>query len=486
MWAGLSFRYKILSTITGGISLALLLVGLATVIYIVYQYDKDELNKLQRRTKIITARLENELQSNEQTATMGEDELDAMVKNLSDMYRSDINLFDAYGNLLSSTQSAIYEQAIIARKMNAQAFLKFHEDFASQVVQEENIGRLNYTAAYMPLRNIFGDIIGYLNIPYFSKEKDLTDRISSFLIALINLYLIIFLILVALSLFMARALTTPLDLIRNHLKNTSLGGNPIFLEWHTKDEIGKLVTEYNSMIVALQHSANKLAQSEREGAWREMAKQVAHEIKNPLTPMKLNIQRLQMAFYEGKEDIKPLFDKVSSMLIKQIDTLSGIATSFSSFAQMPEGTPEKTDVNQLMREVTELFGNQKDVNITLDLTAHPAFVMADPSQLSRVLTNLVKNATQAFQEGRRGEILLQTEEDQSYIFLKVTDNGTGIPADLQQNIFVPSFSTKSSGMGLGLAISKKIINHAGGDIYFETEQGKGTTFTIKLPKISDH
>lgn len=485
LWAGLSFRYKILSTITGGISLALVLVGFATVAYIVYQYDKDEIKKLQRRTKIITARLENDLQSNEQASTMGEDELDAMVKNLSDMYRTDINLFDAYGNLLSSTQSGIYEQNIIARKMNARAYLKFHNEFASLVTQEESIGKLNYTAAYMPLRNIFGDIIGYINIPYFSKEKDLTDRISNFLIALLNLYLLIFLILVGLSLFMARALTTPLDIIRNHLRNTSLGGSPIFLQWHTKDEIGKLVNEYNTMLIELQTSANKLAQSEREGAWREMAKQVAHEIKNPLTPMKLNIQRLQMAYHEGKEDIKPLFDKVTALLIRQIDSLSEIATAFSSFAQMPQGTPQTVDANQLMREVSQLFSQQNDANINLNLLEKPALVKVDPNQLSRVLTNLVKNAVQAFQDGRRGEVCLQTSESNSHILLKVHDNGSGIPEELQKNIFVPSFSTKTSGMGLGLAISKKIINNAGGDIYFHTEQDKGTTFTIELPKINE-
>ncbi|MGZ5244498.1 MAG: ATP-binding protein, partial [Bacteroidia bacterium] len=484
LWAGLSFRYKILSTITGGISLALFLVGFATVAYIVYQYDKDEIKKLERRTKIITARLENELQSNEQASTMGEDELDAMVKNLSDMYRTDINLFDAHGNLLSSTQPGIYDQNIIARKMNARAYMKFHDEFASIVTQEENIGKLNYTAAYTPLRNIFGDIIGYMNIPYFSKEKDLTDRISNFLIALINLYLLIFLILVGLSLFMARALTTPLDIIRNHLRNTSLGGSPIFLQWHTKDEIGKLVNEYNTMLIELQNSASKLAQSEREGAWREMAKQVAHEIKNPLTPMKLNIQRLQMAYHEGKEDIKPLFDKVTALLIRQIDSLSEIATAFSSFAQMPQGTPQTIDANQLMREVSQLFSHQSDANIHLNLLEKPALVKVDPNQLSRVLTNLVKNAVQAFQEGRKGEICLQTSEVNSHILLQVHDNGTGIPEEMQQNIFVPSFSTKTSGMGLGLAISKKIINNAGGDIYFHTEQGKGTTFTIELPKVS--
>ncbi len=485
LWAGLSFRYKILTTITGGISLALFLVGFATVAYIVFQYDKDEVKKLERRAKIITTRLENELQRNEQASTMGEDELDAMIKNLSDMYRSDINLFDAYGNLLSSTQSGIYDQNIIARKMNARAYLKFRQEFASQVTQEESIGKLNYTAAYMPLRNMFGDIIGYMNIPYFSKEKDLMDRISNFLIALINLYLLIFLILVGLSLFMARALTTPLDIIRNHLRKTSLGGTPIFLQWHTKDEIGKLVNEYNTMLIELQNSANKLAQSEREGAWREMAKQVAHEIKNPLTPMKLNIQRLQMAFNEGKEDIQPLFDKVTRLLIRQIDSLSEIATAFSSFAQMPQGTPQTVDANHLMRDVTQLFSEHKDVNIHLSLLDKPALVKVDPNQLSRVLTNLVKNAIQAMQEGRRGEICLQTAENDSKILLNVHDNGSGIPDELQQNIFVPSFSTKTSGMGLGLAISKKIINNAGGDIYFQTEAGKGTTFTIELPKISE-
>jgi signal transduction histidine kinase len=485
LWKRLSFRYKILGTVIAGMTLALLLIGFVTVEYIVFQYNKDEADKLRKKTRQITAKLANDIQNNDRTTIVGEEELSGIIKNLSDLYQSDINVFDVQGNLISSTQNLIYERQIIAPKMDPKAFIKFNSEFASQIIQEEKIGQLSYTSSYMPMRNSIGQVIGFLNVPYFSKEQELKDRIASFLVALVNLYLLLFLILLTLGIFMTRALTLPLDIIRNHLRNTSLTGQNEFIVWDTNDEIGKLVKEYNAMIIALKENVARLSQSEREGAWREMAKQVAHEIKNPLTPMKLNIQRLQRAYHEHTPDLSALFEKVTAVLIKQIDNLSEIATEFSAFAQMPLGEPQPVDVNKLLQEAADLFSHHSELEIYLETSEEPLFVISDPNQLGRVLNNLIKNAIQAIPEDREGKIFIRGRSENNQVLIEVEDNGSGIDPELQQKIFIPNFSTKSSGMGLGLAIIKNIIERDGGRIGFETEPDVGTKFSILLPKAEE-
>jgi signal transduction histidine kinase len=484
-WRDFSFRNKILFTVISGMTLALLLIGLVTVEYIVYQYNKDELDNLRKKARFISIRIGEEMQNRDRGQLFTEDELNAMLKSLSETYQSDINVFDAAGNLLNSTQSIIYDRQVISPKMPPLAYMKFSNESISQLIQEEKIGTLKFTSAYMPIRNAVGQVVGYLNLPYFSKEKELQARISSFLVALVNLYLLLFLILLTIGILMTRTLILPLDIIRNHLRNTRLNESNKPIEWHTEDEIGKLVQEYNTMLVKLRESANKLAQSEREGAWREMAKQVAHEIKNPLTPMKLQIQRLQRAYQEGADDVDSIFKKVTALLIKQIDNLSDIATAFSAFAKMPEGSPSPVDVNTVVSHIHALFSQGKNIQVTVSLADEKLEVFIDEAQLERILNNLVTNSIQAIPEERSGHIKISTSLiDVNTVRIAVQDNGTGIPVELHDKIFTPNFSTKTSGMGLGLAIVKIVVEKAGGHVHFTTHQNAGTTFYLDLPRWS--
>jgi len=476
----LSFRNKILITVISGMSLSMILIGVITVSYISYQYNNDELDKLRKKTRLITTRFSNDLQQNERQLAMTGPDIRLMVKKFSDIYQADINVYDTKGNLINSSESAIYDKQIISPKMDAQAYLKLNSQMISQVIQEERIGLLKFTSCYMPIRNSIGQVIGYLNLPYFSKEQELKNRISSFLEALVNLYLLLFLILVMLGLFMTRVLTTPLDIIRKHLKNTSLSGTNEFIAWNTNDEIGKLVNEYNTMILALKESAERLAQSEREGALKELAQHVAHEIKNPLTPMKLGIQQLQNAHYAQSPDYDALFKKVTTMIIRQIDTLSAIATDFNASAKL--GSPQSVKLYPLLQQVTELFGHNLSLSIRLEHENHNDLeVFADPNKLTRVFTNLVNNAVQAIPEERKGQIVIRCTVVGDEVQIAVEDNGKGIPDALKRKIFVPNFSTKSSGTGLGLAISKAIIEQAGGKIAFTSVPDKGSVFTVTLP-----
>jgi len=481
----LSFRNKILITVISGMTISMLLIGFVTVSYISYQYNKDELDRLRKKTRLITTRLSSDFQQNERKLAFVGPDIRTIVKSLSDIYQADINVFDVKGNLISSTESAIYDKLIIAPKMDALANIKFNTDLVSQVIQEERIGQLKFTSCYMPIRNVEGQVIGYLNLPYFSKEQELKNRISSFLEALVNLYLLLFLILVILGIFITRVLTAPLDIIRNHLRSTNLTGTNEFIAWNTNDEIGKLVKEYNSMILALKESAERLAQSEREGALKELAQHVAHEIKNPLTPMKLGIQQLQNAYYKKDNNYDALFKKVTEMIIRQIDTLSAIATDFNDSAKI--GTPEPVNINALLHQITDLFSHNLVAQVSLDIDA-PAEtkVFADHNKLTRVFTNLVNNAVQSIPENKQGLVTIRNNVIEDKVIITVEDNGSGIPEPVRKKIFIPNFSTKSAGTGLGLAISKAIIEQAGGTITFTSVVDKGSVFKVELPLYENY
>lgn len=482
LWNVLSFRNKILFTILAGMTLSMIVIGFVTVYYIEKQYNRDEQDKLLKKTRFVTAEIETRLQDTDPDSE-NDEEVNSFIRNLSRVHQSDINVFDVNGNLLSTTQELMYENQLLAPKMDPLAYLKFYAQYASQVIQEEKVGTLKYTSSYMPLRNTIGNIIGFVNLPYFSKEQELDDRISSFLVALVNLYLFLFLALLVVGIFMARGLTVPLDIIRNHLRSMSLSGKNTLIAWNNKDEIGKLVQEYNTMIIALQENAARLAESEREVAWKEMAQQVAHEIKNPLTPMKLNIQRLQRAYHEGDPEVDSLFEKVTDMLINQIEGLTRIANEFSSLAKMPVGKAQETDLKKVLDEIAQLYSQSTNIEIRLIVSKDELNVLIDPEQLSRVFNNLVKNAIQAIPEGRKGLIEISAFLDKDIVKVKVRDNGIGVPENIQSNIFTPKFSTKNSGMGLGLAIVKSIIVNSGGTISFKSIQNEGTTFLIELPVI---
>ena len=235
------------------------------------------------------------------------------------------------------------------------------------------------------------------------------------------------------------------------------------------------------MVLELGESAKKLSESERELAWREMARQVAHEIKNPLTPMKLNIQHLQRAWYDKNDKLETTFEKVTKVLIEQIDSLSNLASSFSDFAKMPMERFEVCNLVEIVQNSVLLFEKASQVNFTFKTQSKNIRVYTDKEQISRVFNNLIKNAIQAIPEELIGQIEINITTNQKYVNITVKDNGTGIPEEIKEKVFVPSFSTKSSGMGLGLAISKKILETSNGTIRFETRKDVGTTFYIQLP-----
>jgi nitrogen fixation/metabolism regulation signal transduction histidine kinase len=240
------------------------------------------------------------------------------------------------------------------------------------------------------------------------------------------------------------------------------------------------------MIDELSRSAELLAKSERESAWREMAKQVAHEIKNPLTPMKLSVQHLQKAWDEKTDNWDERLLRFTQTIIEHIDTLSAIASEFSDFAKMPQKKEEKLDLSVAIRKSLDLFSDIENISFSYkSFPEPPYYVYADKNQLIRVFNNLIQNAVQAIGHDKDGSIQINLEREGSEYRINIADNGPGIPEDMVDKIFSPSFTTKSSGMGLGLALVKSIILEAGGSIHFESSADTGTVFTISIPVYQD-
>jgi nitrogen fixation/metabolism regulation signal transduction histidine kinase len=334
---------------------------------------------------------------------------------------------------------------------------------------------------YVPVIDASGNNYAYLNIPYFTSQTKLKQEISNFLVTIINLNAFIFLIAGIVALFITNRITHSFSVISEQMKKINLGSHNEAIEWRRDDEIGELVMEYNKMVNKLDHSASVLAKTEREGAWKEMARQVAHEIKNPLTPMKLSMQFLQKSIESNAPNVKELSENVARTLIEQIDHLSQIANDFSQFANIGDSRKERFDMNDTLRNVLHLHAVNDKMEIIQQLLPNPVMIDADKTHINRLFTNLVLNAIQSVPDTRSARIEVSQSIDGNQVLTKISDNGNGINETIQSKIFTPNFTTKTSGTGLGLAMCKRIVEQAEGEIWFETVQDVGTSFFVKLP-----
>ena len=476
-------HYSMLSIVL----LSFIIIGSVTIWFFTNQYRTSSANILQSKMQVAKQSVEQELKLADAYAS--EEVFDSLCRSnwfkdnitkIANAQKIDINIFEDKGDLISSSQEDIYDKGLVSHKMRPEAFYQLNTLGKSIQIQDERVAGLSYLSAYEPLIEEHGTTLGYINVPFFSSEKDLNYQISNIVVTLINLYAFIFLFSSVITVFMTRWITRTLNMIIAQFSTINLERNERIV-WPYDDEIGMLISEYNKMVNKVEENAALLAQSERESAWREMARQVAHEIKNPLTPMKLNIQYLQQSIRKDTPNIKELTDKVADSIIEQIDNLSYIASEFSNFAKMPEARPEQIDLGELLYKAVELYQNDVNIQVTLLENPEPLYVYSDRSQLLRVFTNLLENAKQAIPPARTGNILVTVKTDNNSAVIAITDNGIGISDDVIKKLFQPYFTTKSSGTGLGLAMTKKIIEFWKGEIWFETKEGVGSTFYIKLP-----
>jgi len=476
-----SFKFKLQLALIAIILIATVGIGSITIYYLVNISINKNKDILTEKLHTVLIEIEDKFGNSPELTPLLTDSLATQLTKYSDAYFTDINIYDPAGNLLVSSRQAIFDEGLIADVMNANAYSQLSNGHKTLVIQNETIGKYQYLSAYIPFRNNNNKLIGYLNLPYFARQTSLKQEISTFLVAFTNIYAILTALAVMLALLISSYITRPLKLISEKLGKVKLGKTNEKIDWHRQDEIGGLIAEYNRMIEALAESAEMLARSERESAWREMAKQVAHEIKNPLTPIKLSVQHLQKAYDEKSPDWEIRLNTFTHTLIQQIDTLAAIATEFSDFANMPQAKNKKVDLVSVIQTAIVIFGETPGISIHFNEPSSLIFTWADEKQLLRVFNNLIKNAIQAIPHSRKGKIEIGIAQQQSDIHVSIADNGTGIQESESEKIFSPNFTTKSGGSGLGLSIVQKIISQAGGRIWFDSSNNEGTTFNLTLP-----
>ena len=404
------------------------------------------------------------------------------IHELAQIHSIEINIYSLEGKLLKSSKES-FSVDKVSPPIPKYILKLVRSSIEKRYVDIKTIDGLKNRSSYSQIKDDKFKTLGILNLPYVEDDGFYKNELNSFLIRLGQVYSFMLIVAFALAYFLSTYITKSLKTISDKLSETSLNqkNKKIVLEASSK-EINLLIKAYNGMVDKLEKSAVKLAQSEREEAWREMAKQVAHEIKNPLTPMRLTVQNFQRRFDPSDNDVRQNMKDYSDTLIQQIDTMSAVASAFSNFASMPAQQNETLNVVNVVDLAMDIFNEEYIV-----FKSEPPEIISkiDRTQLIRIITNLVKNAIQAIPENQETKSVIVTiKKDQNNVLITVADNGIGIqPKDIGR-IFEPKFTTKSSGMGLGLGIIKNIIENYKGTITFETEFGKGTTFIVSLPIIN--
>ena len=483
-----NIRSQIYATVIFVSVFALVVVGATTIAFFTSSYNKNNKDRLSKSIQDISKELKSKISDHrmkDQVMQVYDSaygrELRQQIANLAQLYNADINLYNSDGSLQLSSQPFVYNKGVLSRMMEPLALHNLQRLKKIQYIQEESYGKMKYLSIYVPVLGDNRNAVAYLNIPYFNSQNKLKQQIASFLVTIITINAFIFLLAGIIALFLTNRITGSFTLIGAMMRDVNLGKHNAEIVWTKKDEIGVLVKEYNKMVQKLEDSAVALAKTEREGAWREMARQVAHEIKNPLTPMKLSIQYLQKAISNNAPNVKELSSNVAQTLVEQIDHLSRIASEFSQFANIGNSKNEVFDLNVLLESLVYLHDVQERVSVHLETGDVPILINADKTQINRLFTNLLQNAIEAIPEEETGVVTVVKTDDTNAITISIKDNGAGMSKSARANIFTPNFTTKTSGTGLGLAICKGIVEQARGNIWFDTIEGTGTTFYVQLP-----
>ncbi len=489
----LNFTTKIQLYLNFAIFAPLLIITVSTLSLISQSYRKETEQQFFDTAESISRGISGMLQEY-QHGYIDKETLSVNLDQISRYTETDIHLFDVRGMLQATSQPVIYQKNYLAPVINPKAQAEIVEQHHRQTILTETVGRLQYRSAYVAVRSsTSGDLLGIVSIPFFDSGYVLQRQLSVIFSNIVSIFASLFLVFLLLLYVFSKELTAPLRYIADRLRLISLTGKNEPLSWPTEDEIGMLVREYNLMLLNLQASKEALSRSEKESAWREMAKQVAHEIKNPLTPMRLSLQHLNRRLQGSLEEAQQ--EKVNrsfQSILDQIDTLSDIATSFSAFAKMPALRQERFDVAEVLNRVVRLYTHEQHYVLDVQIPEGSWVVLGDEQLMQRTFNNLILNGIQAVPSDRqpRVQISLEVVEDRK-ILIKIRDNGSGIAETIRTKVFVPNFSTKNSGSGLGLAIAKRGIEHAGGRIWFESvsdgssaeQSGVGTIFFIELPLV---
>ncbi len=471
------------------ISMILLVLGASILIagVTVFQYKAESeayhRERLERKEQAIRENIKFVIESTTHVVNTSNIPIILQERNkiyeISQVHDMELYIYDLNGKLLIKSNETFFRDTTnlqipqtVLRALEAspnRRFLKYSE-----------INNQKFQSSYTYITDTQFKPLAILYLPYLQDDKKLQKDLNNFLMKLGEVYLFMLLIAILLSYFLSKYITKSLKIVSGKIIETRLDkrNQKIEIE-NAPQEIYALIAAYNSMIDELEESAVKLATNEREQAWREMAKQVAHEIKNPLTPMRLSVQSFQRNFDPNDPNIHQKIEEYSSTLIHQIDTMSAIASAFSNFAKMPAQQNETLNVPKIVKLALDIF-NEDYIIFTTE--KEEILAKFDRTQLIRVVTNLVKNATQALEGVENPKILVRVEEQATMVSITVSDNGIGISEENKDKVFEPKFTTKTSGMGLGLAMVKNLVETYGGSITFTSKKNKGTIFTVRFPK----
>ncbi len=467
----------------------ILLVLLASILIsavAIFQYKEERQDyhkgRLERKEENIQTHLKRVLNGRQNTWEVKTENIPVIFKeeifNVADIHKLQINLYDLEGELLISSKYELKRD--IATCLDAEVLNSISNTAAHRFVDKHRENGEIFQSSYTYLTDQRFKPIAILNLPYLEKDDFLTKELEEFLRRIAYAYMLVLLMGIVIAFLLSKYITKSLKTISDKINATRLEKRNEKIEVSdTSEEISTLVNSYNSMIDELEESAVQLARSEREQAWREMAKQVAHEIKNPLTPMRLTVQNFQRKFDATDEKIHSKLDEYSKTLIQQIDTMSSIASAFSNFAKMPAQQNETLNVVKIVKLALDIF-NEDYIFFTAD--QKEIIAKFDRTQLIRVITNLVKNGIQAIPEDQIPRIVINVGTRDHNVIVTVADNGAGVAEENIGKVFEPKFTTKTSGMGLGLAMVKNIVETYKGTITFTSERDKGTTFTVTFPK----
>ena len=470
-----SFRFRLFVGFTAISLLPLIFLGYYNRKFASEISDQGTSELLQREISTLEQRfsayVENE---NDFVNGVNDDFCDA----LSSEYGIDLSVY--YGSeIQASSRSELYRAGLLDRRLDGNVFQETTGKPNTTVFGTERIGLMTYTVASKALK-IGSKVVGVLSVPMLSSRHILDMEIAQRNAFIFGTYLLAFVIMIVATGFLAHRITRPLLELNRAAQQVGKGDLSIAIDSKSRDELGNLIRSFNEMTRELQENRKNLSKAERERAWREMAKQVAHEIRNPITPMKLSIQHLQQLFKDKAPLREDVLQGVMKSMMDQINALSRIATEFSNFAKMPEARYERFDLKNIISATMVLFSQIKDIRFHVAMPEIPMFLVADKDQMQRVFINILRNAVQAMTSGGTVDIVL-TELSKSYV-VRIHDSGPGIAPELIPKIFEPNFSTKTEGMGLGLAIVRKIVEDYGGAIHCESIVGEGTTFEINLPQ----
>lgn len=467
----------------------ILLVLLASILIIgvtVYQYDEqtEDYNIQRFERKEATTRQTIDLELTSKTSYPIKTEnlakiFKERIYEISSINKLNISFYDLQGNLIKSSIASAFEKLDL-KPLSKEIITELAQNSNHKILKTSVKDGTSFQTSYSYINDPKFKRIGILEMQFTQDNSEIEKELREFITRLSLVYLLMFLIAIVLAYFLSSYITKSIQTISDKMQQTRLNErNEKIILNAASSEIEVLVEAYNNMIDQLEESAAKLAKSEREQAWREMAKQVAHEIKNPLTPMRLTVQSFERKFDPKDDHIKEKVAEYSNTLIQQIDVMSSIASAFSDFAKMPTQKREKIELISVVKFALDIFSEEF---IKYYPQEKELYVNLDKTQMIRIVTNLVKNAIQATEKEENSLIEVKVFTDQNTIKISVSDNGKGISENVKDLIFEPKFTTKSSGMGLGLPMIKNIIEAYDGSISFTSKEGEGTVFTVVLPK----